>query len=86
MEESAKTHQLPEFPKHMMAEIETLFEGRVFDWNLPFFSEKSLKTLNTYNEKNLKWLPPSDRLIHIMGLLIKNRGHFVLLGKLPKKK
>jgi len=86
MNSPQQAHQLPEFPKRMMAEIETLFEGRIFDWNLPLLSVENIETLRTYSKENLKDLLPSDRLIHIMGLLIKNRGHFVLLGKLPQKK
>lgn len=76
-----KQHQLPEFSKRQMAEIEVLFEGALYEWSQPLFSQVSANRMTKYFNDNLESLSPPQRLIHIMGLLIKNQGKFIVLRK-----
>lgn len=63
------------FPAKMLAEVETLFEGKVFQWNECHFSDEEAELLeNYYSKQGYKNLMDEDRLVEIMKLLIKNKG------------
>lgn len=81
MSSNSMSHYLPEFPQRMMAEIETLFEGKVYRWNMKVLSFKQVQCLYAHDKANgLQKMSERERLIHIMGLLIKNQGKAIVLG------
>lgn len=82
---SDKAHELPEFTARLMAEIEVLFEGKSYPWTLNVMSKRGIRRAVDYAKANLDGLTANERLIHIMGLLIKNQGEGVLLHRKGRK-
>jgi hypothetical protein len=65
------------FPVRMIAEMETLFERKMLDWNFDLFNVAERKALRSAQKEF-----PDDansRLIAIMERLIKNRGRKIVL-------
>lgn len=68
---------LPYFPSQFLSEIETLFEGVDYPWNI--LGRSQFDFLLEYHHEHLADLSPDDRIIHIMKLIITNKGKKVLL-------
>ncbi len=72
-----------DFSAKMLAEIETLYEAQVADWNIANdrgeLSGDEFQLLLEYRENHFGDLSQEKRLLHILGLLIQNGGDKIVL-------